>query len=218
MAKKIDITGKQFGSLYVLKEVEERRNNKVMWTCICECGKVKDYIGDNLRSGSSTNCGCIRTKIAAQGASKKLKTHGMSKSRLYNIWRSMKKRCYLETCKDYERYGALGVTICNEWLSGFEKFKDWALDNGYEDDLSIDRIDAYGNYEPNNCRWANNNVQARNIRLKKTNTSGHHGVTMVGNKWVSNIKVDGKSIVLGRYDVLEEAINARKEAELKYWG
>ena len=90
--------------------------------------------------------------------------HGKTNTRLYEIWRAIKKRCNLITHKYYKDYGGRGIIVCDEWLNDFMNFYYWAINNGYRDDLTIDRIDVNGNYEPNNCRWVTRNVQLKNKR------------------------------------------------------
>ena len=96
------------------------------------------------------------------------KTHGMSHTRLHNIWLTMRQRCEKPKCSTYHKYGAKGIRVCTEW-GVFENFRDWSLSNGYADNLTIDRINPLGNYEPSNCRWVTQKVQqnnrSNNIRL-----------------------------------------------------
>lgn len=106
------------------------------------------------------------------------RTHGMSHSRLHNIWLTMRRRCEKPKCSAYHKYGAKGVRVCSEW-SSFECFRDWSLANGYNDTLTIDRINPLGNYEPNNCRWVTQKVQQnnRNNNIKLTYCGETHVLT-----------------------------------------
>lgn len=119
--------------------------------------------------------------------------HGMSRTRLYSIWRDMKQRCNLESCNNYKHYGALGVTYCEEW-EHFLPFYEWAIQNGYSDDLTIDRIDVTGNYEPSNCRWANKSVQNANRRNNGTTEYKGVGLNSNGSRYVTSIKTDSKRV------------------------
>lgn len=144
--------------------------------------------------------------------------HGLYKTRIYSIWENMKQRCYNPNCKQYNDYGGRGIKICGEWQEARE-FADWAFSHGYSDVLTIDRIDNDGIYCPNNCRWVSRVEQQRNTRLQKNNKSGTRGVFWDNTnlKWVAKIGVQGKSISLGHYSNIEDAIVARRNGELKYW-
>lgn len=152
--KLIPMEGKQFGFLTVIKKSKKVGNRKqVYWDCICICGTEKPFKGDELRNGGVKSCGCKR------GHS--LGTHRMSKSRIYRIWRHMKSRCYNPNVESYQWYGGKGIGVCEEWMS-FEPFYEWAMTHGYEQNLSIDRIDNSKGYLPENCRWATDKEQSRN--------------------------------------------------------
>jgi hypothetical protein len=135
--------------------------------------------------------------------------HGKSNTRLHNIWKHMRGRCNNPNNTSYSNYGGRGISVCQEWNDSFNNFYDWATNNGYSDDLSIDRIDVNGNYEPSNCRWATNSTQSANTRqIHKTNKSGYRGVSWntAYSKWEVSICINKVTIKIGYYtDVLEAA-------------
>lgn len=143
----IDITGQKYGRLTVISFIEMSKNHKAMWLCRCDCGKEVIAILNNLRTGSTQSCGCLHTEHTIS-----LKySHGFAGTRLYKCWQEMMRRCYGKNRSAYRYYGGRGICVCNEWHN-FENFKNWALSNGYAENLSIDRIGVNGNYEPSNCR------------------------------------------------------------------
>lgn len=159
-----DIVGKRFGNLIVLYEVNgDIRKDKPGWVrrkyrCKCDCGNEKDVLRDSLLSGNTKSCGCLMYKSRPSAR----KTHGMSESRIYRIWRHIKERCLDPNNNRYYRYGARGITICNEWEKSFENFYEWAINNGYQENLTIERINNDGNYCPDNCTWIPLSEQAKN--------------------------------------------------------
>lgn len=136
----------------------------------------------------------------------------------YGIWSNIKHRCLNPNYRDYKNYGGRGIAVCDRWRDSFDNFMD---DMGPRPSLkhSIDRIDNNGNYEPSNCRWATYSQQNRNQRLNMRNSTGYRGVSPFSrdNCYQAGIQVDGKWKSLGLFKTLEEAVIARKEAELKYW-
>lgn len=168
----------------------------------CFCGKEFRANKCNVNNGNTKSCGC--TKVD------RLKTHGLSRSRLYKILDGMKTRCYDKNSEHYVDYGARGIVICDEWLNDFMSFHEWANNNGYSEILTIDRKDNDKGYNPENCRWTNKIIQARNTRvLQKNNTSGYRGVTWNKrrSKFYASITVNRKEIHLG---VFSEAIDGAK--------
>lgn len=155
-----DITGQRFGRLFVVKMVDDRTKcGEIKYLCKCECGNEKIIVGTSLKNGSSKSCGCI----LSEETSRRSRTHGQSNTRLYRIWHGMLDRCNNHNRHEYKYYGGRGITVCPEWMK-FEPFYEWSISHGYSDDLTIDRIDNDGNYEPNNCRWVTMQVQTRNRR------------------------------------------------------
>lgn len=164
--------GQKFGRMTVIGIEHgtigvKKISNCWKWVCKCDCGNVKTVMPNKLISGHTTSCGCYKSDKTASRNKTLKTTHGGRYERLYKIWHGMKQRCYWSGCRDYRRYGARGIEICDEWLSDYASFRNWALNNGYNENLSIDRIDVNGNYCPDNCRWATASQQQNNRRTCK---------------------------------------------------
>ncbi len=157
MPKLRDLTGQKFGKLTVIERDGSTAYNKALWRCRCDCGNETFVVGSHLISGNTRSCGCSIKERAIERNG----IHLHSGTRLYNIWKNMRQRCNNENVPCYRFYGGKGVSVCAEW-ENYTNFEKWAFSNGYQDDLTIDRIDGDGNYEPNNCRWVTMVMQSRN--------------------------------------------------------
>lgn len=177
---KLDLTNQWFGRLRVIERAESRvsESGKIRgrWLCECKCGNRVIVLTDDLRNGSTNSCGCYNLECIKSRATK----HGMTGSRIYTEWASMKARCYYKGSKCYDRYGARGITVCDEWKYDFQAFYDWAIANGYADNLTIERKDVNGNYCPENCCWIPSKEQAKNRRstLRVADADGNERYAM----------------------------------------
>lgn len=203
--KLVDRTGQVFGKLTVLEQAGRDKLKKVLWRCKCECGKESIVVSGSLVTGNTTSCGC-------EGGNYK---HGGAYKSSYNTWRAMIRRCINPLDKDYPRYGGAGVSVCPTWLD----YNTFAADMGEpKGDETLDRINTYGNYTLENCRWAGVQTQNRNTRLRVNSTTGFIGVSVVGKRFMAKISVNSKSYYSKLCDTVEEAAAARKELEHLHWG
>lgn len=150
-----NMVGKKFNRWTIL-EVLGVENNRRYCKCQCECGTIKKVLLTEVKRGGSKSCGCLAKERHHKEA------NGLSKSRIYNIYCYMKSRCYNKNNARYKNYGGRGIKICDEWLNNFMNFYNWSMGNGYNDTLSIERIDVNGDYEPNNCKWITLQEQSYN--------------------------------------------------------
>lgn len=156
---KEDYTGEKFGKLTVLKNIT--KNGKDAFLCRCDCGNEREVFKYNLLRGNTKSCGCFTREFVRQTIRdperqkiKRRKTkHGESTTSLYRILNSIKQICYNPNNIQYKKYGALGIKVCNEWCSSYINFRNWAINAGYEKDLTLSRIDDTKDFSPENCKW-----------------------------------------------------------------
>jgi len=169
MNAQINIAGQVYGRLTALYRVGTKMypsgGRLSIWRCKCECGNEVELPLCALKTGNTKSCGCLHTERIKMLNYR----HGKSHSRLNEVWKQMKRRCYDKKTNSYQYYGAKGVTVCREWSESFEKFEEWMLANGYDENAergkcTIDRIDPFGNYEPQNCRIVGMDDQYKNLR------------------------------------------------------
>lgn len=179
-----DLTGQRFGRLTAIKYViKEDKLHRVYWLCECECGNQKLIPSYSLTTGKSTSCGCKNIE--------RFKTHGMARTRLYKIWQDAKTRCNNPNTPYYFKYGGRGIKFTEQWNS-FEPFMEWALANGYQDNLTLDRIDVNGDYEPSNCRWITNSEQQLNKRNNHNLT--YNGKTQTIREWADEMGMQHRTL------------------------
>lgn len=167
MSKASELSGRRFGRLLVLGRAGSNEKGNSLWKCRCDCGKETIIVGYSLTGGRSKSCGCLHSEKLSEENRETKRTHGETHTRLYTIWRGMRQRCKNRNGKHYPDYGGRGITVCAEWDESYEVFRDWAIFNGYRDDLTIDRINNDGDYCPENCRWVTMSVQNANRRHYK---------------------------------------------------
>ena len=209
-----DLTGQRFGRLTVIERACPEKKGKVYWICRCDCGNYSIVQSGNLKSGNTTGCGCMKI----EGAKEANTTHGQTGTRLYKAWDSMRQRCNNPKKDHYKDYGGRGITVCDEWQNDFQAFYDWSMDNGYAENLTLDRIDADGNYCPENCRWATVKAQQNNRRNNHLIT--YNGETHTIAEWSEIVGVN-RNTLKGRIrkglpieEVLKKKGDARNDFQI----
>lgn len=182
--KRVDMTGQRFGLLVCVEFVEIKSHNSY-WRCKCDCGNECIVGRNHLLDGHTKSCGCYHDWCTKYNNGNS--THGLTHERLYAIWTNMKQRCYNTLNPKFKRYGARGIRVCDEWYNSFESFYEWSMQNGYKDDLTIDRIDNNGNYEPSNCRFVDCKTQMNNY--SKNRWIEYNGETLTLTQWADKLNM-----------------------------
>lgn len=169
--------GDKFNDVTIIQEVERAQNGDRRFLCKCFCGNSFETRLKHLRTGGVKSCGCLRPKG---------KTSTRKRERLYEVWNTMKSRCYNPNFIEYPRYGGKGISVCDEWKCDYKSFRKWAYENGYDENAprgkcTIDRIDSNGNYEPSNCRWVDFKIQSNNT--KRNHLVTYNGETHTIQEW-----------------------------------
>ena len=163
--KPLDMTGHKVNRLTVLSREPNAKDGSAMWLCRCDCGNLFVANGKNIRNNHTQSCGCLQRERSSESSV----THGKTRTRLHNVWKTMRQRCTNPNRRNFKNYGGRGICVCEEWDS-YEAFYDHVsqLPHFGEPGYSIDRINNDGNYEPGNVRWATASEQQRNKRRKVT--------------------------------------------------
>lgn len=158
--------GQRYGRLTVIGFTESTvREGSVAWVCRCDCGNnITVNKPGNVKCGQTKSCGCLKDEQNIHNLAEKRRTHGMSETRLFRIWEKMRDRCNNPNVPAYKNYGGRGIKVCNEWDESFVAFYEWAIAAGYNDELTIERVDNDKGYGPDNCCWITREEQQRNKR------------------------------------------------------
>jgi hypothetical protein len=208
MRKIIDLTGQRFGRLVVIERAENI-GNVPRWRCICDCGNESVVRGACLRNMNTQSCGCLNTEKRRERKT----THGYSSNRIHKVWRGINDRCYNPNRTGFSNYGGRGISVCSEWRNDFTTFYQWAIESGYSDELTIDRIDNNEGYSPQNCRWVSIHQQMANTR-RNTDFPGVNKQKKVG--YMACLCINGEFVLRKWFMYKEDAIEARLNAERKF--
>lgn len=207
---KDDVTGQRFERLLAVERIV--KNRRGYYRCICDCGNEVIVRADILKNGRAKSCGCYTRDRAKKGDIRRV--HGKHGTRLYWIWLGIHARCNTKTNPAYKNYGGRGIAVCDEWLEDFQSFYDWAMANGYEDTLTIERKNVNGNYEPSNCCWIPREEQAGNTRANRKIT--YNGETYNLSEWARKVGIS-QSLIRWRLNhdwTLEKALTTKPKTTL----
>lgn len=183
---RLDLTWRRFGRLVAVSYAGTKKGI-AYWLCRCDCGNTKIVSRSNLIRGNTQSCSCLQKESSKERLLKFAVKHGLYNTKLHNVWHNIKGRCYNKNTPSYHRYGGRGITICDEWKDNFKAFYDWAIENGYREGLTIDRIDNNSSYSPDNCRWISMYEQGRN---RCTNTwIEFNGRKMILEDWSKELNI-----------------------------
>ena len=209
MSKSIQLqAGQKFGRLTIisLHHISNIPKSREFYLCKCDCGNETVVEKWNLKTKHTTSCGCF-----AKDLKSKIKSiHGLSKHKIYGIWVGMKNRCYNKNEPVYYRYGGRDIIVCDEWKNDFMAFYNWSMANGYQEGLTIDRINNNGNYEPSNCRWITRKEQCRNRSTNKI--FSYNGKSYCVMEWAKKIGIKYHTLLhrLNSGWEIERAFNCKK--------
>lgn len=212
MGRKIEMSGKRYGRLLVVSESHKGRGG-FYWNCICDCGSETTVLGTDLRRGHTKSCGCYNREMSEVKNTK----HGLNGTRISRIHQNMKARCNNPNNTHYHNYGGRGISVCEEW-SSLSSFSEWAFSSGYNDSLTIDRVNNDKGYEPSNCRWISKSEQSYNKRISPNSATGYPGINMLNNKYVAYIGFKNEKIHIGVFDNFDVAFEARRKKEMELYG
>lgn len=189
------LIGKKFNMLTIISHKKKGKYNVNYFVCKCDCGNTTEIRVSHIFHDNQKSCGCISRKYE----------NSVVGDAIYDTWNRMMHRCYDINHHKYPRYGARGVIICNEWKNNYDNFYNWAINNGFELGLSIDRINNDGNYEPSNCRWATRKQQMNNTSRNRYITYNNETHTLA--EWcdILGIKYGTASSRLHRGKTIEQA-------------
>lgn len=201
----LDITNQTFGRLTAITKTQ---NYPAKWLCKCICGNTKEILQGALRSGVTKSCGCLKIELLNE---RKIK-HGDTGKSLHNVWIAMRQRCSNPNNAAYSLYGGRGIQVCPEW-NDYTLFKEWALNNAYEEGLYLDKINNDLGYFPENCRWVTSQTNSRNIRKNPNSSSKYKGIHYNKRRsaWTASITVANRKKWIGDFKNEQDAVNARKQ-------